>query len=954
MDMMHAETLVQHLLINPFNRDRYQAFLARLFGEPAAPAVPPRASLDPPIVAYAPMGVYTDPHGTNIGLFWVEVETLAALSQSRAELRRSVALLLADDRAVRHALVAVSAREDGGAAWQLSWFAAITDSAVTDTTTAPLRRVSFPAGPAEVVRFGLNQLGGLCCGDVGKPSLLALDNAFRTRDLAEAFSGEYQRFYRVIKARMESPVSEPGFDESAAAKKCLARLVFRYFLQRTGRAAESLADEVPRLPESFFSNERITAEGERGSGFFDVLARFPFSPQEDRPFDETVAVNPEMLGNLFEQMLGSHERTSKGTFYTPRETVQFMCREALIHYLNQMLSKDPAHGVSEEMVRAFVYRDQESHPCLDEAALVSLAPFLDQQLADVRVCDPAVGSGAFLLGMLHELVQTRRLLRGYLPETQRRSVCRLKEHAIRCCLHGVDIDAGAIDIAALRLELALAVDADSAETATFPRANGLLKTGNALLDHDPEGAAFAWRRDFAEVFAAGGFDILIGNPPYLDSENMARMNMNAMRARIKKAMNFTRGNWDLYIAFFERGLSLIADHGVLCLITPDKWLSKPFGTALREHIHDKLVFLVEVGRDVFETAKVDAVITALQPKPRERFTLGRLHAGRHEPIRQYRGASLTAPYAFDFLFSPHLDALCRLEQLDGRLGDVATCENACATADAYQLKTILKDAGAKGALPDGALKVVNTGTAGKFANRWGKTPMTYLKDRYQRPYVTRATFCQTFSGAYQKRALTPKLIIKGLTLLDASIDETGGLVPGKSTLVIHAPYLHFLHLVVNAELTFFYIKEKYRGSSYNQGVNFTKHMLNNLPLPRESRLAASPYAKILSDYLVILHQETRLADAVRAFFVGLVNGLIYELYVPRACEAAGIKLYDHLGALPSFGPDTPRGERIAMLQQVYHRFQNPDHPLFNGLKRLNTIALVRVVRGALGRSFVAF
>ena len=91
-----------------------------------------------------------------------------------------------------------------------------------------------------------------------------------------------------------------------------------------------------------------------------------------------------------------------------------------------------------------------------------------------------------------------------------------------------------------------------------------------------------WQLDFERVFKEkGGFDIVIGNPPYIDSENMVNQGLEEERNLLAKRYSFTKGNWDIYIAFFERGYRLLSGNGTLSYITPDKWISKPFGDKLR-------------------------------------------------------------------------------------------------------------------------------------------------------------------------------------------------------------------------------------------------------------------------------------------------------------------------------------------------------------------------------------
>ena len=162
-----------------------------------------------------------------------------------------------------------------------------------------------------------------------------------------------------------------------------------------------------------------------------------------------------------------------------------------------------------------------------------------------------------------------------------------------------------------------------------------------------------------------------------------------------------------------------------------------------------------------------------------------------------------------------------------------SCENACATSDAYKLKKIIFSLATESEFTDEHLKIINTGTIGKFMPKWGFQKMTYLKDKYEFPVVTKKEFFSLFKNTYSQKSIKPKIIIKGLTLLDACIDEEGIIVPGKSTMMIPCEdlfELKYLLAIINSKVMIFYIKQKYSSSSYNGGINFSKDMINNLPM----------------------------------------------------------------------------------------------------------------------------
>lgn len=126
--------------------------------------------------------------------------------------------------------------------------------------------------------------------------------------------------------------------------------------------------------------------------------------------------------------------------------------------------------------------------------------------------------------------------------------------------------------------------------------------------------AFEWRFEFPEVLDDDGkfqgFDVVIANPPYIDSEKMVRDGKD-IRAHLSNVYTTAKGNWDLYIIFLELGLKLLRAPGNMTFITPDKWLSRPFGDAFRTQNIDKIWQVTVLGRDVFEHALVDSVVTDL-------------------------------------------------------------------------------------------------------------------------------------------------------------------------------------------------------------------------------------------------------------------------------------------------------------------------------------------------------
>ena len=202
----------------------------------------------------------------------------------------------------------------------------------------------------------------------------------------------------------------------------------------------------------------------------DFFAQYNFTIDENDPTDAQVGVDPEMLGRIFESLL--EDNKEKGAYYTPKEIVQYMCRESLIAYLCTGIDQGtPEHQAISEFVKSY---DAELLMGL-ELEGVELGTKVLEQLKEVKVCDPAIGSGAFPMGMLRELYYCRISL-----EDLSVSPAEIKSQIIKGNIYGVDIEQGAVDIARLRFWLSLVVDETT--PTPLPNLDYKIMQGNSLLE----------------------------------------------------------------------------------------------------------------------------------------------------------------------------------------------------------------------------------------------------------------------------------------------------------------------------------------------------------------------------------------------------------------------------------------------------------------------------------------
>ena len=213
---------------------------------------------------------------------------------------------------------------------------------------------------------------------------------------------------------------------------------------------DALDEKTSRFPAKYFES------------LLTMLSQYNFTIDENDPNDAEVGVDPEMLGRIFENLL--EDNKDKGAFYTPKEIVQYMCRESLIAYLQTDQKED-----DKKRIRQFVTTHEVE-------SLGELKKEVEQKLIDVKICDPAIGSGAFPMGLLRELFFCRSAIEPNIVE----KAADIKRHIIQNNIYGVDIERGAVEIARLRFWLALIVDEKSPEV--LPNLDFKIMQGNSLLE----------------------------------------------------------------------------------------------------------------------------------------------------------------------------------------------------------------------------------------------------------------------------------------------------------------------------------------------------------------------------------------------------------------------------------------------------------------------------------------
>ncbi len=681
------------------------------------------------------VGQMEDSEGRLLGFFYTRVAEGSDVRRKRVGLRKLIQPYL------RYEVDAAIAVFDDGQHWRLSYICDHKEG----TTSA--KRFSYVLGDKQgQYKTPLERLDKVAA-KAGHFKMDDLRDAFSVDALSKEFFDEYHRHYdRILKTTVELISKDPtlysGLSKLFAdyIKKMMGRIVFLHFLQKKGwlngdpeflknlffmqpldRRADFLEQVLEPLFFGIFNTEPQNREKlfrdegwdvqllEQWKGLpylngglferdmmdtaklklpatlferlFEFMASYNFTVDENDPDDADIGVDPEMLGKIFESLL--EDNKAKGAFYTPKEIVRYMCKESLIAYLETKLSDNASEMLdSKQSIRTFV----EHHELPEE--LEPYREVLDTALREVKICDPAIGSGAFPMGLLNELWRCREAIENVPDELDLAYRAELKKEIIENNIYGVDIEKGAIDIARLRFWLSIVVDAEKPEP--LPNFDYKFMQGNSLIesykgfdlsrisnrlpggqsksiqlligldsdhsrknlqrlmrdyffvtDHKQKDSMrqaindavkqlitdfiggtndelkslnpsankdfFLWHTWFKDIFDKGGFDIVIGNPPYIqlqtDGGKLGDMYKNC------GYITYARTG-DIYSLFYEQGWNLLCKGGHLCFITSNKWMRAVYGEKTREFFTTKTdpKILVDLGANVFENATVDTNI----------------------------------------------------------------------------------------------------------------------------------------------------------------------------------------------------------------------------------------------------------------------------------------------------------------------------------------------------------
>jgi hypothetical protein len=733
--MIYSKDNLRQIFQQPFNQEGWQNMLRHYFHASELKAERERIDDTPDDEKGYYLGAIDTTDNYRIGLFYYQIQH-GNVARKRVGLRNLVRSFINPNWGEFDAALVVF---DSGSVWRLSFVCDIKG----ENTAA--KRFTYVFGESDnyyntpVGRFDALQRNGI--------SFENIKDAFSVERLNKDFFNGYKERY----VKFLNHINDDTKENRDYVKKLLGRLVFLQFLQKKGwlgvpanqqgwnggdkfylnhliernegndrllsdvleplffntlneRRVGDLADsrlgdsiKIPYLNGGLFDKDELDKKDidfpyDYFKELMDFFAMYNFTIDENDPEDSEIGIDPEMLGHIFENLL--EDNKDKGAFYTPKEIVQYMSKESVAQYLKSNTPEE-LHTAIDSLIKQRVVE-----PVLQNKENARL---VNKTLVVVKVCDPAIGSGAFPMGVLNVLFDCRHLLYGFIGKNEDFSYAKVKRDIIQNNIYGVDIEKGAVDIARLRFWLALVVDEN--EPQPLPNLDYKIMCGDSLLHRFPLDApfqnvlkdynqkngthytlddyrqwvydytdisdhtqkdyfrqriedikhafktelsdkekgkiakvrgtienlkmedlfggkrkenekkikalqkelktleqqreeiesniiydqAFEWRFEFPALLdEAGnftGFDIVIGNPPFLRIQGIRKVNP-IFADYLSNHYKSATGSFDLYVTFVEMGLNIINRNGIVNFIMPTKWTNSAFGKGLRQFIFD--------------------------------------------------------------------------------------------------------------------------------------------------------------------------------------------------------------------------------------------------------------------------------------------------------------------------------------------------------------------------------
>ena len=737
------------------------------------------------------------------------------------------------------------------------------------------------------------------------------------------------------------------------------------------------------------------------NGLLPLLEHYKFTVEENTPIEQEVALDPELLGRVFENLLaainpatGETARKMTGSYYTPRAIVDYMVEKALIATLVQKCQ--PTESNEEPWDKRLRYLFDYTHTYDDPKQRLddSESKTVVRAISELKILDPAVGSGAFPMGMLHKLTLALRRLdpdnnrwealqkelageraaEAFNTQNQQERDDELTEisdtferyrdsdfgrklYLIQNSIFGVDIQPIACQIAKLRFFISLAIEQKPDRAAGnfgikplpnlethFLAANTLIglkmqqsfmtatvgKLEKQLRDNREQHFHASTRQrklycknrdeklraelatelkslgmftDDAEKIAkwdlydqnttadwfdselmfglTHGFDVVIGNPPYIDSEMMTRTQPE-LREIYKTIYQSAKGNWDLFIIFIERGIQLQKESGVISYIVPNTLIGASYSKALRKMLlnHSILEIRDYSKVDVFKESDVYPLVFVIR-KSGQKPGVSMIvmdDFDRSSISNQVSAELFYRDIFWDRFFVPENQLQVIVKCLSFPVIDPFFQIGAAATVgEAYTLKEYIQEYSDE--LSEKPFKkLINTGTVDRYQSLWHKKPIKYIKDNYYVPIVLDSDLRQ-FSERRFSQAQSRKIIIGGMNKTLECVFDEGEYIAGKSTTIVlenGRMNLKYALALLNSKLVSFWFRICYRSLALAGGyLRIGPNEIKTIPIPEVTLEQQTPIIELVDQ---ILAAKAPDSDTDTSDLENEIDELVYTLY----------------------------------------------------------------------------
>ncbi|MEG4330336.1 TaqI-like C-terminal specificity domain-containing protein [Microcoleus sp. AT9_A2] len=842
-------------------------------------------------------------------------------------------------------------------------------------------------------------------------------------------------------------------------------------------------------------NKRYTVRG-----LINIFHSYKFTVTENTPIEEEIALDPELLGKVFENLLAAYNpetnttaRKQTGSFYTPREIVDYMVDEALIACLEgKLTSLSGEKEVNQRLRHLFAYNNQ-SHQFTDTEV-----SGLIEAIDNLKILDPACGSGAFPMGILHKLVYILSKLdpqNGRWKEKQISKASEIPDGTIRekviedieqafehneldygrklylieNCIYGVDIQPVAIQISKLRFFISLIVHQnihDSQENRgvrPLPNLETKFVAANALIGikgaadftlRDPrieqkEKELAEVRRSYfmartpktkakyrelddqvrhqiSEILKSGGFpsesaeklanwkpyeqnavadffdsewmfglgegfDVCIGNPPYVRQEQIKEF-----KPIFKSQYDCYTGVADLYVYFYEQGLKLLKNQGILCYISSNKYFRSGYGEKLRKFLANESTIqqLIDFGdAPIFTAIAYPSIIIASKEQPKNHQTRV-LNWELGQAVDQFASVfenqsflmaqkELTAD-GWRLESSTVLNLLEKLRTTGTPLGEyvngrfyygIKTGFNEAFVVDRETRDRLIAEH------PSSA-EVLKPFLRGRDVKRWSveyqnlwliftrrgidikKYPAieNYLSQYQEKLTPGTGRKVGTYKWyeiqdnvAYWQEFEQPKIVYPDIAIRCEFAFDTNSFYPDCTLFLIPAESKYLLGFLNSGMIQFFInqICPAVRGDF----KRFKSIYVSQIPIPTTTEPQRN-VIETLVNYIIYLtgelkdipsHGEKMVETAedklMLSYFEQVVDALVMELYLPEELHSHDKYFMSHVLSenLPVF--DTIKGDKMPALRQIFKRLFDSEHPIRVNIYFLNSLEVVRIIRG---------